>query len=186
MGKWKHGGVYTKYVGRKVENTMSEKLYAFCEGNSSDVTKKVVHGIVKETFSDGRVTLKNPNVTHYSEGAIFKPICVVPYDEGMLLKQKWDDAVKLYNDKHDYIKSQCAETIKLLADYGSHIEKPFKVSLSERDIYVIYVALHHHYMKMVDDNGEAKNPDHAEFVKDLYPLYQKFDKLAEKPGEVIW
>ena len=165
---------------------MSERLYAFCEGMSKDVTKQVVYGEVAERYGDGRVRLVEANPSIFASGALFKPICVVPYDEGIVLKQKWEDAMATYNEKHDYIKNQCAGFIKTLADYGSNEEKSINVALSARDIYVIYVALHHHYMRMVDDNGDAKNPDHADFVKDLYPLYKKFDTLAEKPGEAIW
>jgi GNAT superfamily N-acetyltransferase len=33
---------------------------------------------------------------------------------------------------------------------------------------------------MTDDNGDAKNPEHADFVNDLYPLHVKFDELANR------
>lgn len=52
------------------------------------------------------------------------------------------------------------------------------VELSDEEIHVITVALRQHYMKMVDDDGEAKNPDHKDFVDTLHSLWKKFEGIG--------
>ena len=78
---------------------------------------------------------------------------------------------------------KAAEVLNARINYDLNLQRlllcePRKthVDLSEEEIHVITVALRQHYMKMVDDNGEPKNPEHAAFVDTLYPLWKKFEE----------
>lgn len=58
-------------------------------------------------------------------------------------------------------------------------EETVNVSLTAREVFVISIALRQHYFKMTDDNGDAKVPEQADFVKDLYPLYRQFENMVD-------
>ena len=52
-----------------------------------------------------------------------------------------------------------------------------EIKLSEKEIRVIRVALHKHWINMVDDNGETERKDLQPFADCCFETYNKFNNL---------
>lgn len=90
---------------------MEQKVIAFWE---YDQFPNILCGEVVKFRRNGSV-----ETIQYGKGYYFKPVILLPYDDGMILKEKLDCIEKEFDDATNLIKAEYNEKLeKILKEYN--------------------------------------------------------------------